>query len=478
MAEGGEFGMDQPDLDHDIDHDDDDDDDDDDEQEVNTTRPFYPGSASTPYHGGEQHEMQTMQHEQSGLPDTSYDETPLLGSAQSAKERAWGVLKGMFPESSSTSLEASYSLKGRLQVKMAGAGKKLYDLFTTKRGTGEQQLNPDLSKELRRELGPMAQKVVERDNEELRNDRQRLKETEKHLNEAEKETEKQLKEYEKLVSEKEKSDQEVKNIRIRLERTQATIDALNEEHGTTIDIESENRRLKQLKKNLKNDLQNAQKENAALDKLIKTKTKVQTDVEQLRVKVVAEREKIAAKERERNTVQERLNDTRTLDELKEQEAELQRQNEEDQAVIDNETALPSEKQAAEGRVEERQEELARLRTQIDERERALPLRERVKEIFKKYGVTVTAIVLAAGVTIGAVVGAITNALKATGKALGKGLKDIGSKLASILPGLIGSIVSFLFKAAGQAIGFLAEHTWLLILAVVAFLVEKYIKKRR
>ena len=70
MAEGGEFGMDQPDLDHDIDH----------EQEVNTTRPFYPGSASTPYHGGEQHEMQTMQHEQSGLPETSFDEVPSLGS--------------------------------------------------------------------------------------------------------------------------------------------------------------------------------------------------------------------------------------------------------------------------------------------------------------------------------------------------------------------------------------------------------------
>ena len=104
--------------------------------------------------------------------------------------------------------------------------------------------------------------------------------------------------------------------------------------------------------------------------------------------------------------------------------------------------------------------------------------ERVKEIFKKYGVTVTAIVLAAGVTFGAVIGAITNALRATGKALGKGLNDIGSKVASALPGLIGSIVSFLFKAAGQAIGFLAEHTWLLILAVVAFLVEKYIKKRR
>ena len=46
---------------------------------VNRTQPFEPTSSSTPYHGGEQYEMQTMQHEQSGLP--SYDEgTPLLTS--------------------------------------------------------------------------------------------------------------------------------------------------------------------------------------------------------------------------------------------------------------------------------------------------------------------------------------------------------------------------------------------------------------
>ena len=87
--------------------------------------------------------------------------------------------------------------------------------------------------------------------------------------------------------------------------------------------------------------------------------------------------------------------------------------------------------------------------------------------------TVTAIFLTAGVTIGAVIGALTNALRATGKSMGNGLKDSCSKVASALP-----IVSFLFKDAGQAIGFLAEHTWLLILAVVAFLVEKYIKKGR
>ena len=93
------------------------------------------------------------------------------------------------------------------------------------------------------------------------------------------------------------------------------------------------------------------------------------------------------------------------------------------------------------------EELARLQTQVAEREAAMPLRERVKEIFKKYGVTRTAIVLAAGVAIGVVVGSITNALKATGKAMSAGIKEIGAKLSSLLPGLIGQVAHLFTKAS-------------------------------
>ena len=180
----------------------------------------------------------------------------------------------------------------------------------------------------------------------------------------------------------------MQDLRIRIERTQAKIDQL----GSNVESESELHELRQKIKNYQRDFENAKKEVAALEKQAKQKAKEQKSVDQLRAS-------LAAKERERNTMEARLNDTRTLDELKEQEAELQRQNEEDQAVIDNEDVSPSDKQAADGRVEERQDELARLQTQIAERERALPLRERVKEIFKKYGVTVTAIVLAAGVTM-------------------------------------------------------------------------------
>ena len=125
------------------------------------------------------------------------------------------------------------------------------------------------------------------------------------------------------------------------------------------------------------------------------------------------------------------------------------------------------------------EELSRLRAQISEREAAMPLRERIREIFKKYGVTVTAIFLAAGATIGTVLGTMTRALKKLAKDLGNGLKMLGAKAASagasaaasLPPGLIRSIVGFIFKAAGSVIGFLAKHTWLLILAVVAFRFE-------
>ena len=55
---------------------------------------------------------------------------------------------------------------------------------------------------------------------------------------------------------------------------------------------------------------------------------------------------------------------------------------------------------------------------------------------------------------------------------------IGQKLGSLLPGPIGSIVSFIFKAAGQVFSFLGEHAWLLILSVVAFFMERLLKKKR
>ena len=88
---------------------------------------------------------------------------------------------------------------------------------------------------------------------------------------------------------------------------------------------------------------------------------------------------------------------------------------------------------------------------------------RVKNIFKKYGWTLQAVVLAAGLVLGAVALAAMNGLKAGTKAVGNGFKVIGKKLGSLLTGLIGSIASFTFRSAGQVLSFLGEHAWLLIL---------------
>ena len=160
--------------------------------------------------------------------------------------------------------------------------------------------------------------------------------------------------------------------------------------------------------------------------------------------------------------------------------QLQQGIEERKKIINDENAPISEKEKAGEEIEEFNEKIIEIENEGEIEAEGLSLRDRLREkvkaIFKKYGVTVTAIFLVAGVTIGAVVGAITNALKSMRNQLANGLKTVGAKAASALPGLIGAIVSFLFKTAGQAIGYLAEHTWLLILAAV-FIFQKYIKRR-
>ena len=458
-----EFGYDDPDLDYKLDNDGDDDDKSD--QEVDTTRPFQPGAASTPYHGGEQIKMKTMQHEQSGLPDTSYDvEAPLLSDFVNPEEKQGKVnkaidfIKRRFPKVDLKKLgPIGFSKKGA-QSEIVSFGPRGGETQIFKKdGSGFLKSFTD---KFSKSLGPSAEEIIAEDRDTIKEQRQRILETEK-----------QEKEAEKIAAENQKEKLEIERLKTRLDVVNARIDSYEMQYGSNLEAQNEIERLKQLKKNYETDLKQKEKKIADLKKIEKNREKAQK-------KVNLEREKLVKKEKERNLIEERLNSTKPLDDLNEQESGLKRQNEEDQAIIQDENASPSERQAAEERVAERNEELDRLQSQIEERERAMPLRERVKEIFKKYGVTVTAIFLAAGVTIGAVISTITNALKSMGQQMANGLKTVGAKAASALPGLIGAIVSFLFKTAGQAIGFLAEHTWLLILAVVAFIFEKYIKRRR
>ena len=157
------------------------------------------------------------------------------------------------------------------------------------------------------------------------------------------------------------------------------------------------------------------------------------------------RTSFSAKVKERNDTETGLNRTKPPDELEERYETLKRRIEKAQHIINDENASPSEKQAAAERIAEDTGEMERLAPQMQQREEALPLRERVKKILKKYGWTLQAVVLATGLVLGAVALAAINGVKAGTQAVGKGLKTIGQKLGSLLPGLIGSIVSFIFR---------------------------------
>ena len=141
-----------------------------------------------------------------------------------------------------------------------------------------------------------------------------------------------------------------------------------------------------------------------------------------------------------------------------------------------ETASENQREQIDANIEEQQNEISRLEAENEIIEERMSLRDRVKLIFKKYGFTVFAVVSAVGLVIGVIVNNLQKGLTSLGKGVGGALKTIGKKIGEILPGMIGAIASFVFKTAGEAVGFLAKHAWLLILAAVTIMIEKLKKK--
>ena len=128
-------------------------------------------------------------------------------------------------------------------------------------------------------------------------------------------------------------------------------------------------------------------------------------------------------------------------------------------------------------IEKQRNEISRLEAEKEIIEERMSLRDRVNLIFKKYGFTVFAVVSAVGLVIGVIVNNLKKGLTSLGKGVGGALKNIGKKIGEILPGMIGAIASFVFKTAGEAVGFLAKNAWLLILAAVMFMIEKFKRNR-
>jgi len=192
MAEGsGEFGYKDLELDNRLDHDSDDG-----EQEVDTTHPFQPGVASTPYqpgnpyHGGEQTEMSTFPHEKSGLPDTSYqEEIPLLGDfihpdeENDMIEEGCENIKKAYPNANGAKLGPIKlgKEKGNLTSHVVKPGKKEYRLFQKDGVT----LQKSFIKMKETALGRKAEVIIVEDRDTIREMKQRLAEAENQLQQAE-----------------------------------------------------------------------------------------------------------------------------------------------------------------------------------------------------------------------------------------------------------------------------------------------------
>ena len=115
------------------------------------------------------------------------------------------------------------------------------------------------------------------------------------------------------------------------------------------------------------------------------------------------------------------------------------------------------------------------------------LAERVRTLFREQGVTLVSILTAVGMAISTLVLALTGGggtvtppspppapsdkgglrewAKKMLQALGRVLAKLAGKAAAALPGIIGSIVSWLLGTLGKAAGWLAEHVWALAVAV-------------
>lgn len=133
------------------------------------------------------------------------------------------------------------------------------------------------------------------------------------------------------------------------------------------------------------------------------------------------------------------------------------------------------------------------------RDETRPLSERLRELFRRDGLTIGAVIAATGMTISTAILAllphgspnsgpssnkdnytdkVKSAIKKSLVKLANWLLDLAKKALTALPGVIGSLISFLLKKAGEAVLFLSEHLVVLLLAVLLAIFEFIVKIRK
>ena len=116
------------------------------------------------------------------------------------------------------------------------------------------------------------------------------------------------------------------------------------------------------------------------------------------------------------------------------------------------------------------------------------LAERIRTLFREQGITIASILTAIGIAISTLMLALTGGgsapvpapkqpdksglkewVKKHLQALGRALANLAGKAAAALPGIIGSIVSWLLSTLGNTVNWFAENVWALVIAVETLL---------
>ena len=126
--------------------------------------------------------------------------------------------------------------------------------------------------------------------------------------------------------------------------------------------------------------------------------------------------------------------------------------------------------------------------------------ERLKTLFREQGITIVSILTAIGMIIGVIVdaviptgggvtttpsqpslqGGVKDWVKKQLHNLGRLLANLAGKAAAALPGVIGSIVSWLLSATGKVVNWFGNNLWALFVAITGLLyvaAEEWITKQ-
>jgi hypothetical protein len=119
--------------------------------------------------------------------------------------------------------------------------------------------------------------------------------------------------------------------------------------------------------------------------------------------------------------------------------------------------------------------------------------EKIRALFREQGLTIAAIIIAVGLLISTVVGFLSGgaasaatpspAGRAKGwvkkqlTALARLFSKLAEKLGAILPGIIGSVIGWLFNLLKKSTLFVAENMWILLVAVVGLAYKYFVDSR-